>query len=80
MPQKQNMKDRTGHVYERMRRLLPRSTDLVVIVLKGHLLIEERLEAIMQEQVQHPASLKKAELSFYQKLCMCRALLGGTPD
>ena len=70
------MEERTQYIYERFRRLLPRSTDLVLLVLKGHLLIEERLQAMIDEQVEHPRSLTNARLTFYQKLRICQALLG----
>ncbi|NQU23402.1 MAG: hypothetical protein HQ567_19145 [Candidatus Nealsonbacteria bacterium] len=59
---------------ERFTRLLPSSGDLTLILLKGHLLIEEQLLAILEGFAQTPSCLKKAKLSFSQKLWMVRAL------
>jgi len=44
------------------------------ILLKGHLLIEEKLYDIISNFVFHPDALEKAKLGFYQKLHLARSL------
>ncbi len=65
-----------GEVYARFRRLLPRSRDPLLVVLKAHLLAEERLDWILRELARSPSALRDAQLSFHQKLKLCNALLG----
>jgi hypothetical protein len=48
--------------------------ETVVVVLKGHLLIEEALDAIISGFVFHPEFVQAANLRFGQKLSMARAL------
>ncbi len=69
-------KDHTDYVYARFRRLLPRSRDPVLVVLKAHLLAEERLDWILNQFVRSSAPLKNARLTFYQKLKLAHAFLG----
>jgi hypothetical protein len=63
-------------VEDRFRRLMPRSQDLSVLVLKGHLLIEEQLNYFLKEAVRNPALLGKARLTYAQKLQLVEALSG----
>lgn len=65
---------------QRFRRLLPATTNLELIVLKGHLLIEAELESFLRAASQNPDQLNDARLSFHQKICLVRAFGGGTPD
>jgi hypothetical protein len=69
-------------VYARFRRLLPRSRDPVLVVLKAHLLAEERLDWILHHLSESTGPLRDARLSFHQKLKLCNALLGdvGEPE
>ena len=73
-------KDHTDYVYARFRRLLPRSRDPVLVVLKAHLLAEERLDWILNQFVRSSAPLKNARLTFYQKLKLAHAFLGDSFD
>ncbi len=63
---------------EGMRRLLrhlPQGDDLTLIVLKGHLLIEEQLTDMLEKRMTSKASaLKKARLQFSQLLAVVRGL------
>lgn len=52
--------------WDHYRQMLPKSDDLSLVVLKGHLIIEEMLYAIAQEHCANPAALEKAKLSFAQ--------------
>jgi len=58
----------------RMLQHLPDDGDLSLIVLKGHLLIEELLLALVQAQVKHPAAIESAKLSFHTLTCLAKAL------
>jgi len=45
-----------------------------LVVLKGHLLLEESLNFIIENFVHHSDFINKAKLSFYQKLNVARAM------
>lgn len=62
--------------YERVRRLLPPLVNLELLVLKGHLLVEEQLELFLEVASLHPKALKDARLSFIQKVHLVQALGG----
>ena len=46
----------------------------VLVVLKGHLLIEESLNNIIENFIYHPDKLKNANLSFYQKIHIAKSM------
>jgi hypothetical protein len=50
-----------------------RMDEEVLIVLKAHLLIEERLNEILTKFVFHPSFLEKANLRFHQKVHVARS-------
>lgn len=47
--------------------------DLQMILLKGHLLIEEQLQAFIDSHVTDPDHLSQARLTFHQRLILARA-------
>lgn len=51
---------------------LPRSGDVELTLLKTHLLIEELLTHILEKKSLKPAHLRKAKLSFAQKIVLIR--------
>jgi hypothetical protein len=55
---------------------MSRLQDLTLIVLKGHLLIEEQLEYFMDQAARAPEQLRDARLTYAQKLQLVRALSG----
>jgi hypothetical protein len=61
---------------ERFFRLLPDVGDATLIVLKGHLLIEEQLNDILYDTCLLPKYIDDARLSFYQKIMLVRSLIG----
>jgi len=65
----------TKNALERFKRHMPRGNDLTLIVLKGHLLLEEILTGIIEDNCRHPRALVEARLEFYQKLVLAKALL-----
>ncbi|MGA8025550.1 MAG: hypothetical protein WB992_00265 [Bryobacteraceae bacterium] len=68
----------TESEYDRFRRLLPPVVNLELVVLKGHLLIEEQLQRFLRDVSRHPKSLDDARLNFMQTAHLVRAL-GGLP-
>ncbi|MBN1393216.1 MAG: hypothetical protein JW947_10500 [Sedimentisphaerales bacterium] len=63
-------------LHMRFRRVMPRSKDLTLIVLKGHLLVEEQLEKIIEDVLSSTSMLKDARLSYYQKLKLAQCIVG----
>jgi hypothetical protein len=57
-------------------RHLPRGRDFTLIIIKGHLLVEERLNDMIACVVDDEARLRDARLTFFQKLCLCQAIYG----
>lgn len=54
--------------------------DPVLVTLKGHLLVEELLEALIRLKCRAPEHLKHARLGFYQKAALARALIGSSHE
>jgi hypothetical protein len=50
------------------------SDDEALIVLKGHLVIEERITATIERFVFHPEHLEKARLTFAHKIAIARSM------
>ena len=74
-------KDKTQSVMIRFFRYLPKS-DLTLIVLKGHLLLEESLNELFLRILKLPSAIDDARLTFFQKVCVAQAIMddvGGHP-
>ncbi|PKN30446.1 MAG: hypothetical protein CVU64_03205 [Deltaproteobacteria bacterium HGW-Deltaproteobacteria-21] len=54
---------------------MPPMDDVMVSVLKGHLLIEEQLFGLIATQAEKPQALKDSRLTFHQALCIAECLL-----
>lgn len=59
---------------EKASEILEATTDATLMVLKGHLLLEELLYAAVQSKCPNPAHVEKAQLRFLQLLHLVRAL------
>ena len=59
--------------FRRFANLLPRGQDLTLVILKGHLLIEEQVRQIINERVKTPESLRDANLDSHQAICLAEA-------
>jgi hypothetical protein len=59
---------------DRFVSLLPIIEDATLIVLKGHLLIEEMLNDILYNSIALSKYIDEAKLSFYQKIMIARSL------
>jgi hypothetical protein len=61
---------------DRFRRHFPRrSKDFTLVVLKGHLLVEESVNRLLAVLLPVPEAIEGANLRFHQKLCLIRALI-----
>ncbi len=54
---------------------LDKSDDPTLLILRAHLLVEERLRDVLARICRDPEELRTARLSFYQALCLCRAIV-----
>jgi len=64
----------------RIRQHLPKGRDLTMIIIKGHLLVEERLHGLVANAVRDDSRLADARLTFFQSLCLCEAICGSSWD
>jgi hypothetical protein len=60
-----------GYFFLHMPKL---DSDLAVVVLKGHLLIEQKIREFISERMLSPEALNDARLSSYQAFCLAEAL------
>jgi hypothetical protein len=60
---------------ERFHNLLPREGDLALIILKGHLLIEEQINFLLEHRIPKFSALKAANLTTHQKICLAEAVI-----
>jgi len=58
----------------RNMRLMEPSHDLAMVILKGHLVLEEMLRRILVRHVSNPTALEDIRLSFFQALRLVQAL------
>ncbi len=66
-------KARREETENRFRKHFPETDDMLAIVLRGHLLVEEFLDRLNRHCFHFPEYYDKAELTFYQKLMIARA-------
>jgi hypothetical protein len=64
-----------GDFEDRFRKYLPRSSDLTLVVLKGHLLMEEQVDGLISDLLPNPDALEQARPNLYIRLRLARALL-----
>jgi hypothetical protein len=57
-------------------RHLESTDDPTLLVLRTHLLVEERLRDIINRICRAPSEVRSGRLSFYQVLYLCRAIIG----
>ena len=61
--------------FGRFLKLLPHGKDLTLVILKGHLLIEEQVWQIIDERVGKPDALRKnVKFDCHQAICIAEAL------
>ena len=59
----------------RFRRYMPRSNDLTLVILKGHLLMKESVNTLLEELLPNPRALEPANPKLFLRICLLRALL-----
>jgi len=59
-----------------MKQHLEGTEDPTLLILRAHLLIEERLRDVLARICRSPDELLAGRLSFHQVLCLCRAVVG----
>lgn len=61
--------------YQRFSKHFPRNDDLMLIIIKGHLLIEVEINNLLTLLVKNGKHLEKAKLNYHQKICLLKSLL-----
>ena len=56
---------------------LPSADDMTLLLLKGHLLVEELLRQLLDTALANPAALRDARLETHQCVCLAEALFDG---
>ncbi|MCZ6715347.1 MAG: hypothetical protein O7B29_15515 [Deltaproteobacteria bacterium] len=77
MPRKQGDPPDHEESREEMKRfseLLPPEGDLELLVLKGHLLIEEGLRALVSREIRYPKALEETHFNFFKILHVAKGL------
>ena len=54
--------------------------DPTVIILRGHLLIEDLLDRLIAAGLNNAHSIQNARLTFFQKLCIARGIIGSSNE
>ena len=57
-----------------LRHMPYQESDLTLIVLKGHLLLEQKVREFINERMLNPEALKAARLTSHQAICLAEAL------
>jgi hypothetical protein len=65
---------------DQIKRHLEKTDDPTLLILRTHLLIEERLRDVIARVCRTPEELRPARLTFHQVLCICRALVARHED
>lgn len=55
--------------------MLSHGKDLDLVILKGHLLIEEQVKEIVREKLSNPGALNIDRMTCHQAICLAQALL-----
>jgi hypothetical protein len=74
MPSDSSVTDKELEAFGRFLKLLPHGKDSVLVVLKGHLLIEELLRRVVAERVKKPEALEAAEFECRHVIALAEAL------
>jgi hypothetical protein len=74
MNEENELIDQQMQSFIRFLDLLPKGPELELMILKGHLLIEEKLQDLIDSKVPYPQALKDARLTTYQVICITKSL------
>jgi hypothetical protein len=64
--------------FERFKEHMPGGGDMTLVILKGHLLIEEQVALLIENRIPKPEALRRAKLTSEQQLCLAEALVDET--
>jgi hypothetical protein len=71
------MNDINSTLHKLMRRViehLPEEGDLSLVILKGHLILEEELNRVVEAQFKHPEYIQKGNFRFSQLVRIAKAI------
>ena len=60
--------------FQKFYKLLPRGSDISLLILKLHLLVEEQIRTFLEERVASTKALAAAKLDCHQAICLAEAL------
>ncbi|MGD0185827.1 MAG: hypothetical protein ABSC25_11335 [Roseiarcus sp.] len=75
MSWKEELAAKSERFEKRFAEKMPQTDDLTLIVLKGHLLIEEWINSTIDELLPNPQALKAAQLDCFQRTRLLMAML-----
>lgn len=64
--------------WRRFQKHMPRSNDLTLIILKGHLLVEQEMNDIINSSLSEPEALLEARITFSQRLAIIKSIYGSS--
>jgi hypothetical protein len=65
--------DRQLEAFRKFLDLLPHGKDADLVLLKGHLLIEEQLRLLIDQRLRNPTALPDARLECHQCICLAQS-------
>ena len=74
------MKEDSSKYFEELKTHLPIVKDPTVIILRGHLLVEDLMDEFIAANLRDPNVIKNARLTFFQKLCIVQGIIGSSSD
>lgn len=63
------------NTFERFREHVPIGGDMTLMILKGHLLIEEQIVFLINNRIPKLDALREADLTSHQQICLAEALV-----
>jgi hypothetical protein len=70
----------TQKYFEELKAHLPMVKDPTVIILRGHLLIEDLLDRLISANLRNTHAIQNARLTFFQKLCLAQGIIGSSNE
>jgi hypothetical protein len=70
----------THRYFEELKAHLPMVKDPTVIILRGHLLIEDLLDRLIAANLKNAHFIQDARLTFFQKLCLAKGIVGSSNE
>jgi hypothetical protein len=62
--------------FHKLKQHLPLVKDPTVVILRGHLLVEELLDEIIAAGLRDPSAIMNAKLTFFQKISLAQGMVG----